>query len=92
MEMKQFESEFVKLARKHNLTVAQVKKIYSHQFKLIMDAVRQDYNKPIEQRRSIKVRGLGTFEFNPYLAQKLEQLKKEKNDTDEIHAETNPED
>jgi nucleoid DNA-binding protein len=75
MDLKQLNSEFVKLARKHELTVSQIKLIYNHQFKLIMNKIHEDFEKPINERDSIKLRGLGTLKFNPYLAKRITEKK-----------------
>jgi undecaprenyl pyrophosphate synthase len=78
MDLKMLHSDFVRLARKHDLTIAQVKLIYSYQFKLIMNKIHEDFEKPIEERDDIKMRGLGTLKFNPYLAKRITEKKQEK--------------
>jgi hypothetical protein len=75
MEIDDFKSEIIKLARKFNLEPSQIKAIYSHQFKLIANKIRKDFEKPIDERQSIRVQGLGTFNFNPYIAKKINEYK-----------------
>ncbi len=90
MDLKQLNSEFVRLARKHDLTVAQIKLIYNHQFKLIMNKIHEDFEKPIEERDNIKMRGLGTLRFNPYLAKRITE--KKQNNESKILFKSSPED
>ena len=73
--------EIKDLAIKHNLTQSEVKKIFYSQFKFVAHIMSNDYNnKPINERRSIKLRGFGTFEFSKYRAERLTKLKQLKDD------------
>ena len=78
MEVK---NEIKQLAIKHNLTQSEIKKIWQSQFKYVTHIISLDYNtKKINERRSIKLRGFGTFEFSKYRAERLTKLKQLKND------------
>lgn len=78
MEIK---NEIKQLAIKHNLTQSEVKRIWQSQFKFTAHVMSLDYNnKEIDERRSIKLRGFGTFEFSKYRAERLTKLKKLKNE------------
>lgn len=75
MDIRDLEQDVIKLSRKHNLTQAEVKKIWNYQFKRIMQLIKED------KEYDIKVKGLGTFEFNPYALKKiLENKNKEKDE------------
>lgn len=72
-----FKQKFYKtiqqLADKHNLPIDKVVDMYYEQFNLMAQSVRND-------KASIKIRGLGTFEYKEKLAEKLAILKKLKNE------------
>lgn len=65
------------LALKHKLTQTQINEIFYSQFKHTAKIISKDSVLPIEERRSIKIKGLGTFEFNEAKAKKMTQIKKE---------------
>jgi len=74
-------NEIKQLAIKHNLTQSEIKKIWQSQFKFTSYIMSLDYNnKKIEERRNIKLRGFGTFEFSKYRAKKITDLKQLKDD------------
>lgn len=87
MKQKDFQTKYQKevraLAIKHNISDKEVIKIYFEQFKLIKKVISLDSKKDIEERRTVKVLGLGKFEFNPFAAKKLTEIKK-KNDERKI--------
>lgn len=70
----------LELSRKHNFSVDQVIKMYKSQFHLVEHTIVEDAVKPISERRSIKLEGLGTFVFLPYIANKLTEQKRKKDE------------
>lgn len=70
----------MELSRKHNFSVDQVIKMYKSQFHLVEHAITDDSVKPIFERRTIKLEGLGSFIFLPYIANKLTDLKRQKDE------------
>ena len=73
MEISQVcKKEILELMYKHKLTQTQVMDIYKAQWKYVKEQMKHDFKKePIENRKSIKLKGIGTFVFNPYVAMKL---------------------
>lgn len=82
MDITSLEQEIIRLSRKHNLRPAQIKKIWNYQFSQILNVLRKD------EAFSIKVRGLGTIEYNEYKVKKIKQ----KNDEREISIEESSQD
>lgn len=74
MDIKDLEQDIIKLSRKHNLTQAEVRKIWNYQFKKIMQLATED------KEYDIKVRGLGTFAYNPFALIKILQNKNKSKD------------
>ena len=70
----------IDLSRKHNFSVDQVIKMYKSQFYLVEHAITDDSVKPISERRTVKLEGLGSFVFLPYIANKLTDLKRQKDE------------
>jgi hypothetical protein len=70
----------LELARKHNFSADQIIKMYKSQFQLVEKTISDDSNKPIDERRTIKLQGLGSFKFLPYLAHKLTEQKRQKDE------------
>jgi len=87
MGINDLEQDIIKLSRKYNLQPKEVRKIWNYQFKKIMELMRDK-----EERYSIRVRGLGTFEYNPFAEAKILQNKKQTEDEREILFESSPED
>jgi len=79
------------LALKHKLTQTQILEIFYSQFKHAAAVISEDSVKEIENRRSIKIQGLCTFEYNPFRSKKILKLKQEK-DARQNMVETSPED
>jgi hypothetical protein len=76
-------NEFLKpkikeLALKHKLTQSQVIDIFYSQFKHAAKIMSEDSYKDPNERRSIKFKGLGTFEYNKYKAIIVTKIKQEK--------------
>lgn len=95
MEIKEFKQRHMKvlleLSRKHGYSVEQIIKMYRSQFQVVEKQIAEDSVKPIDQRQSIKLRGLGTFKYNPYIAEKITEQKRLK-DEREIFFKAAPED
>jgi hypothetical protein len=71
--------EILELMRKHNLTQTQVLTIYKAQWKFVKEQMKHDFKyETVENRKSIKLKGLGTFVFSPYMATLLTKRKIEK--------------
>jgi hypothetical protein len=70
----------LELSRKHNFSVDQVIKMYKSQFQLVEHLISEDSVKPISERRTVKLQGLGSFKFLPYLAHKLTEQKRQKDE------------
>lgn len=66
------------LALTYKLTQSQINDIFYSQFKHAAKVMSLDSIKSIEERRSIKIKGLGTFEFRPKKAKILTKIKEEK--------------
>lgn len=66
------------LALKHKLTQTQINDIFYSQFKHAAKVISEDSALPEENRRSIKIKGLGTFQYNMFKAKKMTKVKKEK--------------
>lgn len=70
----------IDLSRKHNFSVDQVIKMYKSQFHLVEHTIADDSVKPISERRTVKLEGLGSFVFLPYIANKLTEQKRKKDE------------
>lgn len=66
------------LALKHKLTQTQVLEVFYSQFKHVRNVMVGDSTKEINCKRSVKIKGLCTFEYNPFRGKKLLKLKQEK--------------
>lgn len=89
-------NEFLKpkikeLALKYNLTQSQVVDIFYSQFKHTAKIISEDSKKDILERRSIKIKGLCSFEYRKKKAVYLTSKKREK-DARENMAKTPSED
>lgn len=81
--------EIKQLAIKYNLTQSEIKKIWSSQFKYTAHVMSLDFNsKEINERRSIKLKGFGTFAFSKYKAENLTKKKIQKDERQRKLAET----
>lgn len=67
------------LAIEHKLTQSQILDIFYSQFKFAADVMREDADDEIDSRRSVKIRGFGTFVFNPKKALYMTNKTIEKN-------------
>ena len=72
------------LALKYGLTQSEVIDVFYSQFKYVADVISKDSDKDFSERRSIKIRGLGTFQYNEKKAKKLTHIKKEKNERENM--------
>ncbi len=75
-------NEFLKpkikeLALKYKLTQSQVIDIFYSQFKHAAKVISEDSFKNPNERRSVKFKGLGTFEYKKYKAIRLTKIKQE---------------
>lgn len=67
-----YKKEISTIAKKYKMSVEEVTNIYYKQFYLVIDKIRKDYLLPIEERQSIKLKGLGTIVFHPKIANKIQ--------------------
>lgn len=72
MDVSDLEQDIIKLSRLHNLTKAEVRKIWNYQFIQIMRHMKED------KEYSMKVRGLGQFNYNPFAEKIIIERKKQK--------------
>lgn len=72
MDVSDLEQDIIKLSRLHNLTKAEVRKIWNYQFIQIMRHMKED------KEYSMKVRGLGQFNHNPFAEEIVKERKKQK--------------
>jgi len=79
------------LALKYNLTQSQVVDIFYSQFKHTAKVISEDSEKDVSERRSIKIKGLCSFEYRERKAIKITNKKREK-DARENMAKTPSED
>jgi len=64
------------LAMKYKLTQSQINDIFYSQFKHTAKVISEDSKKEIKDRRSVKIKGLGTFEFNKRKAEHITNARK----------------
>jgi len=72
--MKFLKDKITALALEHDLTQSQVQDIFNSQFKFTANVMAEDSEKETDQRRSIKIKGIGTFKFNKRKADKVNKL------------------
>ena len=65
------------LALKHRLTQTEITNIFYSQFKHAAHIMGEDFVKEFDDRRSVKIKGLCTFEYNPYRSKKILKVKQE---------------
>ena len=76
--------KFKEMALKYGLTQSEVMDVFYSQFKFAANVISQDSSKDFKDRRSVKIKGLGTFEFNEKKAKKITHIKKEKNERENM--------
>lgn len=67
--------KIIELALKHKLTQQEVIGIFSSQFEHVANVMKEDSVKPLDDRRSIKIKHIGEFKFNKRKVEKIEKLK-----------------
>lgn len=91
--MNEFLDEKIKeIALEYKLTQSQVKEIFYSQFKYLIDIMKEDSEKPVNEKRQIKLRGFGTFAFNEKRFNKVQRDIKRRKDARKNLAQTSPED
>jgi len=70
-----YSQDIRKLAVKHNISAQEVVDIYYKQFSFTVKQIRDDNKKAIKDRVSVRLQGLGTINFHPVLATKLQKIK-----------------
>jgi nucleoid DNA-binding protein len=72
--MKFLKDKIIALALEHDLTQSQVQDIFNSQFKFTAKVMAEDSIKDVSERRSVKIKGIGTFKFNKRQANKVNEL------------------
>ena len=72
-----YKSELKQLSNEYKISIDEIVNIYFNQFKLIIEQIRKDSKLPINERKSIKIAGLGTIIFHPKLALQILKIKKD---------------
>ena len=75
--MKFLKDKILALALEHDLTQSQVQDIFNSQFKFVCKVMAEDSIKDPSERRSVKIKGIGTFKFNKRKAEKVNKLNDE---------------
>jgi len=75
--MKFLKDKILALALEHDLTQSQVQDIFNSQFKFVCKVMVEDSIKDPSERRSVKIKGIGTFKFNKRKAEKVNKLNDE---------------
>lgn len=63
------------LAIKYKLTQSEIIDIFYSQFKFAAKVMSEDSFKDLNERRSVKIKGIGTFEYNERKARKITEIK-----------------
>lgn len=79
------------LAKEHNLTQSQIIDIFYSQFRYVSKTMCGDQKKDFTERRSIKIKGIGTFDYKIKKAEIITKIKKEY-DARKNLAQSSPED
>jgi hypothetical protein len=65
----------IELALKHKLTQQEIIGMFFSQFEHAANVMKEDSVKPLDERRSIKIKHIGEFKFNKRKVEKIEKLK-----------------
>jgi len=63
------------LAIQYKLTQSEIIDIFYSQFKYVAKVMSEDSFKNLNERRSVKIKGIGTFEYNERKARKITEIK-----------------